>query len=668
MKHSIRLLLLIFCICLQIGTAYADIHHGSNLIISDSSIRQDYALLFAFDDYQDPELNKLPEAYQDASALGKTLEAIYGFKVEIVRHPTKLQVYEKLTEYGKKAYGPNDQLLIFFSGIGAIDKSKEEGFLIPYDAKISDEHYDTWIPLLRLNRSIDALPCKHILVMLDSDFSSLFGIKYKLTYTSGTGPGDSLPRPGEDDKWYLLSRLKYKSRLYMSSSDNHTPQKSTFIATVLKSLQAPQTKDSLIAFEDIAYRLNRIQPRSSFGSFGSDEPGGTFLFIASSLNIQMPTLGKYASIPTLKGKIHVQEKSFKSRNGSNNIGEVYLLSVDLENITDSAILNIKVTLSFPDGVFPNSVSSMLIPLIKPYETKPVQFSFFVNELYQADNLSISLEVKADESRYIDFSEQFSIRLTTADCELPKRAQKDRALFFASNNYLHFDSLHHPVSEATAIAAELQAIYNFNVEIFANPTRTIIRDKIDEYSKKYQTGEFDSTGQLLIFFSGHGDFKDGVGYFLPSDADDKDLEGSAMAYPIWQRKIERINCRQILVVIDACFSGTFEEKIAAQRGTQGSENLEIRPEEETTCSLLANYNKITSLYSRKYLTAGGKEKTPDDSEFAEQLLNGLQYAKYNKKFVTVGDIYEGYLRNADPLPIFGEFGSSIPGSSFAFFIK
>ena len=72
----------------------------------------------------------------------------------------------------------------------------------------------------------------------------------------------------------------------------------------------------------------------------------------------------------------------------------------------------------------------------------------------------------------------------------------------------------------------------------------------------------------------------------------------------EKAINNIPCDHILLAIDACYSGTFDEQIALSRGKIG-----FRPG-ETISSRDLMIQRMLKHKSRLYLTSGGKERTPD----------------------------------------------------------
>ena len=109
-----------------------------------------------------------------------------------------------------------------------------------------------------------------------------------------------------------------------------------------------------------------------------------------------------------------------------------------------------------------------------------------------------------------------------------RPGKDFALFFAVNDYsdnADFNQLRNPVKDTEAIAKELREMYGFapqDVELYRNPTKKEIYAVLERWQKK----PFPPDAQLLVFFSGHGVFREfnKKGYFVPKGRASSDYEG------------------------------------------------------------------------------------------------------------------------------------------------
>ncbi|MCC7504525.1 MAG: SUMF1/EgtB/PvdO family nonheme iron enzyme [Saprospiraceae bacterium] len=242
---------------------------------------------------------------------------------------------------------------------------------------------------------------------------------------------------------------------------------------------------------------------------------------------------------------------------------------------------------------------------------------------------------------------------------------DHAFFFAVETYKNrrLTKQKNPVKKARAIAATLQSRFGFETEVLENPTQAQIVAKLNELTRLYSTnadGRHPADGQLFVFFSGHGMSEDENGYFLPADADPAQPWAKGIAYEIWRPKIDKINCRHILVAIDACYSVRFDPEWRTKNDGQFK-----RPGELTDAQkALANYEQYTA---RVFFTSDNKEdKTPDRSNFARKLLEGLRSAPAPEGFLTSSQLFANHVQGATPTPRAGAFGLDDPGSVFLFY--
>ena len=246
---------------------------------------------------------------------------------------------------------------------------------------------------------------------------------------------------------------------------------------------------------------------------------------------------------------------------------------------------------------------------------------------------------------------------------PFRPGKDYALFFAVEQYREWPTLHNPIDDAEEIARDLRELYGFgpNTEVVRNPTRNEIYDKLDAYQRK----AYAEDAQLLIFFSGHGDFIEtkGEGFFIPKDGKLNDrYQDSYIPHARLQRIIDNIPCAHILLAIDACFSGTFDEQVAAQYKNKPNWKRYNENEDTERRQFIDNTLRYRT---RLFLTSGGKERTPDPSEFADAFKSALRAFGGQDRILEFHELYYQYLQKVTPQPRFGQFGSNQTGSNFLF---
>lgn len=201
----------------------------------------------------------------------------------------------------------------------------------------------------------------------------------------------------------------------------------------------------------------------------------------------------------------------------------------------------------------------------------------------------------------------------AKFDLSETPGKSYALIIAVSDYQNQGLDKIPNGEdVKAIGQKLTDDFGFEVEHLDNPSKEDIKNKLGFYERDFKKGLKDSTGQLLIFFSGHGANEFQNGFFLAKDSDPSDVENTSLSYNYWRPRIADFKCKHIFVLIDACFSGTFDPNWYTKvRGRQD--------ELSETDKLVLNYQQIKS---RIFMTSAGDNPSPMNSSFTKGLSMGL----------------------------------------------
>jgi len=182
--------------------------------------------------------------------------------------------------------------------------------------------------------------------------------------------------------------------------------------------------------------------------------------------------------------------------------------------------------------------------------------------------------------------------------------KNYLLVIAINDYAHCPKLNNCVKDAKDITAILQEKYQFSKEYTTSifnekATRRTILRKLRELQNKITPSD-----NLLILFSGHGDNRHGVGYWIPVEAE-PDEEADFISTNDIINRLNVINSLHTFVIVDACFSGSLFSTTKDIKRTDYN-----RP---SRWGLAASHSKEVAV-----------DGTPgDNSPFAERLLFKLK---------------------------------------------
>lgn len=241
--------------------------------------RTDYALIIATNEYD--EWDDLINPVFDATTIGDELKENYGYKVDMVLNPTKSELLRKLREYNSMNFLPNDQLFIFIAGHGKFDDLIKDGYLVCKDSKKVDETHESYLPFSYLRTAIDNNPSRHVFLVMDACFGGTFD-----QAIAKRGGDDNMYTEITQDE-YINKKLKYKTRLYLTSGakeyvpDGRAGKHSPFASKLIESLRGYGGKNKVLTSQQVFWYVERVRPEPRFGTFGDNEPGSEFVFVAN---------------------------------------------------------------------------------------------------------------------------------------------------------------------------------------------------------------------------------------------------------------------------------------------------------------------------------------------------------------------------------------------------
>ena len=119
----------------------------------------------------------LRSAVTDAQAISETLRDQHAYDVRLLldSQADAASIFRALEADYPQNLEENGAFLLYFAGHGVARGDGAEGpqgYLLPFDATLGDQ--DSWMPMDRLRKALEALPSKHLLVILDCCFAGSF--------------------------------------------------------------------------------------------------------------------------------------------------------------------------------------------------------------------------------------------------------------------------------------------------------------------------------------------------------------------------------------------------------------------------------------------------------------------------------------------------------------
>ncbi|KAF0144382.1 MAG: ankyrin [Nitrospirae bacterium] len=150
--------------------------------------KEDFALLFGISTYREKSIPEVKYASRDAEVMAKYLEHLSG----IPRSNIMVLTNDKVTKSDLEAYiedwlprrvTKNSRVFVYYAGHGAPDPQGKDAYIVPFDG--NPDFPSKLYPLNRMYDTLNKLPNREIVVMLDSCFS---GAKGRSVASEGARP------------------------------------------------------------------------------------------------------------------------------------------------------------------------------------------------------------------------------------------------------------------------------------------------------------------------------------------------------------------------------------------------------------------------------------------------------------------------------------------------
>ena len=143
---------------------------------TSDSLLDCHALIIGINAYEQG-IAPLKTAVSDAMALAETLSNQHRYSVTCLsdKEASLQSILRELSDNLPAKLTKDSSLLLYFAGHGlAVGDGSEgpQGYLLPQNATLSDEQH--WLAMETLKHHLTALPCRHMLVVLDCCFAGSF--------------------------------------------------------------------------------------------------------------------------------------------------------------------------------------------------------------------------------------------------------------------------------------------------------------------------------------------------------------------------------------------------------------------------------------------------------------------------------------------------------------
>ncbi len=384
--------------------------------------------------------------------------------------------------------------------------------------------------------------------------------------------------------------------------------------------------------------------------------------------------------------VAVKSFQFFSPSGKATKGEPITVLVTIENITRVLAENVTLSFKLPVGVSAIDKVKETLPKLAPAERANISIQVSTNADFNADTISLGLELTGvsytnanDLKLSLPINKQIYTTgdlLALAEKGSGAKTQTAQAIDFGDgvaiekiryvvltigiNTYEgSWPKLGNAVNDAKATAEELQKNYGFTVNRSLYDKQATRENIIKEF--EWLVDNLNEGDNLLIFYSGHGEFKEALdkGFWVPCDATTNSTSNLISNADI-QTFLASIPAKHTLMISDACFSGDI---------FRGGENVSKENNDKY-------YQRANSLISREAITSGGIEPVMDGGKdghsiFTYYMLKALR--ENQNKFVDAGQLFEAIkipiVNNSDQAPKYSHIkNTGDEGGEFIFFKK
>lgn len=243
--------------------------------------------------------------------------------------------------------------------------------------------------------------------------------------------------------------------------------------------------------------------------------------------------------------------------------------------------------------------------------------------------------------------------------------KKYALVVGTNKYSdsnYWGQLGNPIDDAQAVGKVLEESYGFATTYLLDITTDQLMRELLRMNDILKEND-----QFIFFVAGHGDYDASIyddGFLVCSNSlnpINDPYRNTYVPYARLSKMLNKMPTRQVLVILDVCFGGAFDEQLLVNQKKRSGPNMydDLNMQEFTTSQL----EKTT----RKFISSGAVNEVPDGykgrhSPFASRILQTLGNVAKSGEMILAAELFQQVVRLPSK-PRYIDFGEGDPTGEF-----
>jgi len=186
----------------------------------------------------------------------------------------------------------------------------------------------------------------------------------------------------------------------------------------------------------------------------------------------------------------------------------------------------------------------------------------------------------------------------------KPNKNDYAIVIGVEKYRqNLPNANYAVRDATIMAEYLEKVFGYpQKNIVTLLDDRALKSDLEKYLGRWLLNNVEQDSSVFIYYSGHGapDPKTGDAFLVPYDGDPTFIEETGYPLKRLYAKLEKLPVKEVIVVLDSCFSGAGGRSVLAKGARPLVMNIErnVFHSEKITILSAAAGNQISSTYEEK----------------------------------------------------------------------